>query len=80
LLLAWEVRVAEGVLSPAEEREAAIVRDEFVRLTARHLDGAYKLAGYLLGDAAEAEDAMQEALTRAWRAWPRMREPASLGP
>jgi RNA polymerase sigma-70 factor (ECF subfamily) len=80
LLFALEVRVAEGAVSPADEREAAILRDEFVRLAARHLDGAYKLAGYLLGDAAEAEDAMQEALARAWRAWPRLREPDSVGP
>src|ERR1035437_5351790 len=78
VLLALEARVAEGAASPAEEREAATLRDEFVRLAARHLDGAYKLAGYLLGDAAEAEDAMQEALTRAWRAWPRLREPDSV--
>ena len=75
-MLAVEVWVAEG----AQEREAAAVRAEFVRLATRHLDGAYKLAGYLLGDAAEAEDAMQEALTRAWRAWPRLREPDSVGP
>jgi RNA polymerase sigma factor (sigma-70 family) len=79
-LFAVEVPVAEGAVRPAEERAAAMVRDEFVRLAARHLDGAYKLAGYLLGDAAEAEDAMQEALTRAWRAWPQLREPDSLGP
>jgi RNA polymerase sigma-70 factor, ECF subfamily len=79
-LLAWEARVAEGAIGPAEDREAAIVRDDFVRLAGRHLDGAYKLAGYLLGDADEAEDAMQEALTRAWRAWPRLRELDSVGP
>jgi RNA polymerase sigma-70 factor, ECF subfamily len=80
MLAFLEARVAEGAINPAEEREAATLRDEFVRLAARHLDGAYKLAGYLLGDAAEAEDAMQEALTRAWRAWPRLREPDSVGP
>ena len=30
------------------------------------LDRAYRLAGLLLGDAVEAEDATQEALLRAW--------------
>jgi RNA polymerase sigma-70 factor (ECF subfamily) len=80
VLFASEVRVAEGALSPAAEREAAALRDEFVRLAGRHLDGAYKLAGYLLGDAGEAEDAVQEALVRAWRAWPRLRDPDSVGP
>jgi RNA polymerase sigma-70 factor (ECF subfamily) len=74
-----EATVAEGRYGAAEERESALSA-EFVRLIARHLDGAYKLAGYLLGDAGEAEDAMQEALTRAWRAWPGMRDPDSIGP
>jgi RNA polymerase sigma-70 factor (ECF subfamily) len=79
-LFALEASVAERAIGPAEERDSALPSTEFVRLAARHLDGAYKLAGYLLGDAGEAEDAMQEALARAWRAWPRMREPDSVGP
>jgi RNA polymerase sigma-70 factor (ECF subfamily) len=80
VLASLEARVAEGAINPADERDTATLRDEFVRLAGRHLDGAFKLAGYLLGDAAEAEDAMQEALARAWRAWPQMREPDSVGP
>jgi RNA polymerase sigma-70 factor (ECF subfamily) len=63
----------------APERESAALSAEFVRLVARHLDGSYKLAGYLLGNAGEAEDAVQEALGRAWRAWPRLRDPGSVG-
>jgi RNA polymerase sigma-70 factor (ECF subfamily) len=63
-----------------EARVAATPGAEFVSLAGRHMDGAYKLARYLLGDAREAEDAVQEALTRAWRAWPQMREPDSVGP
>jgi RNA polymerase sigma-70 factor, ECF subfamily len=35
-------------------------------LTHRELDRAYRLAGFLLGDAHEAEDATQDALARAW--------------
>jgi RNA polymerase sigma-70 factor, ECF subfamily len=31
------------------------------------LDRAYRLAGFILGDAREAEDATQDALLRAWR-------------
>lgn len=75
-----EAQVIEGALSPADEVDAALLRVEFVRLAPRHLDGAYKLAGYMLGDAGEAEDALQEALTRAWRAWPKLRDPDSIGP
>lgn len=46
----------------------------FVDLAERVLDDAYRLAGYLLGDATEAEDAVQEALTRSWQAWSSLRD------
>jgi DNA-directed RNA polymerase specialized sigma24 family protein len=45
----------------------------FVELADPLLNDAYRLAGYLLGSAPDAEDAVQEALARAWRAWPRKR-------
>lgn len=53
-----------------------VARDaaEFIRLIRGELPGAYRLAGYLLGDATEAEDATQEALEKAWHAWPKLRE------
>jgi RNA polymerase sigma-70 factor (ECF subfamily) len=35
---------------------------------------AYRLAGYMLADAAEAQDAVQEASVRAWRGWPKLRQ------
>ena len=38
------------------------------RTVGRHeIDRAYRLAGFILGDAREAEDATQDALVRAWR-------------
>lgn len=40
----------------------------FARLSDRQIDRCYSLAGYLLGDATEAQDATQEAMARAWRA------------
>lgn len=46
----------------------------FVDLAERVLDDAYRLAGYLLGDATEAEDAVQDALTRSWQAWATLRD------
>jgi RNA polymerase sigma-70 factor (ECF subfamily) len=39
------------------------------------LAAAYRLAGYILGDAVEAQDAVQEALERAWNGWPKLRNP-----
>jgi RNA polymerase sigma factor (sigma-70 family) len=47
---------------------------EFVRLLEPALAGGYRLAGYLLGNATEAEDASQEALEKAWRAWRSLRD------
>ena len=46
----------------------------FVALAERVLDDAYRLAGYLLGDSSDAEDAVQEALTRSWQAWGSLRD------
>jgi len=46
----------------------------FVDLAERVLDDAYRLAGYLLGDATEAEDAVQDALTRGWQAYSTLRD------
>ncbi len=52
-------------------------RDEaFTVLIGPRLDRAYGLAWHLLGHAADAEDACQEALLAAWSAWPRLRDPA----
>lgn len=45
---------------------AAALSDELTR--------AYRLAGYLLADAAEAQDAIQEASVRAWRSLAKLRE------
>jgi RNA polymerase sigma-70 factor (ECF subfamily) len=39
------------------------------------LDRAYRLAGLILGDASEAEDAVQEAILRAWRSAGSLRDP-----
>lgn len=56
----------DGGLVIATERPEAIT-SLFERMGEQALDRCYSLAGYLLGDAAEAEDATQEALARAWR-------------
>jgi RNA polymerase sigma factor (sigma-70 family) len=38
-----------------------------------HLDAAYSLACWLLRDAHEAEDAVQDAYLKAYEAWPQYR-------
>ncbi len=50
--------------------------EAFKVLIGPRLDRAYGLAWHLLGNAADAEDACQEALLVAWSAWPRLRDPA----
>jgi DNA-directed RNA polymerase specialized sigma24 family protein len=55
-----------GLFVPTEGPEA--IASAFELLGEQALDRCYSLAGYLLGDAAEAEDAAQEAMARAWRA------------
>jgi RNA polymerase sigma-70 factor (ECF subfamily) len=72
----------EAFLNPEIVRTAvrpAAVRDRpfdtvFVSALEGELAMAYRLAGYLLADSAEAQDAVQEASVRAWRGWENLRE------
>ena len=52
----------------------------FLRLADLQLRPAYRLAGYLLGSSDEAEDAVQEAILRAWRSWPKLRDEDRFAP
>jgi RNA polymerase sigma-70 factor (ECF subfamily) len=54
--------------------------DAFAQLVDRRLNDSYRLAGYILGNAADAEDAVQEAIVRGWQAWGRLRESERLEP
>ena len=63
---------------PIERLETG--RDSFDRLLRPELASAYRLAGYMLCDASAAEDAAQEAVLRAWRAYPTLRDHSQFGP
>ncbi len=63
----------EGVMVQEEAPDRART---FERLSEGQLSASYRLAAVLLRDRTEAEDAVQDALVRAWRAWPRLRDPA----
>jgi len=54
-------------------------RARFLEAARPRLDHAYRLAGVLLGNAAEAEDAVQDALAVAWQSFDRLREPERFG-
>ena len=52
----------------ADEVETGDPGTTWFRTVGRHeIDRAYRLAGFILGDAREAEDATQDALALAWR-------------
>ena len=68
----------EGTLSASEsEREGEVARERFLRQAGRELDRAWRLAGLILGNRPDAEDATQEALLRAWRSLPTLQDPAA---
>jgi RNA polymerase sigma-70 factor (ECF subfamily) len=64
---------------PAHLAEPSSTQDSgvawFEGVGRRELDRAYRLAGLILGDAAEAQDATQEALLRAWKQRRSLRDP-----
>ena len=68
----------DAVRAPADTTGARsrAIDTHFAEVLADELSGAYRLAGYLLADAAEAQDAVQEASVRAWRGWSNLREQA----
>jgi RNA polymerase sigma-70 factor (ECF subfamily) len=88
LPIVWTVAMIHGdagLMRGAKGRALASGRDDdaagqawFRSLGDRELDRAYRLAGFLLGDAGEAEDATQDALARAWDQRSRLRSGASV--
>lgn len=58
-----------------EERRVGDLRaDRFRDLVDQHLDAAYRLAGVILNDRIEAEDAVHEAAMAAWRGFNGLRD------
>ena len=53
------------------EREVA-----FRQLADQKLDGSYRLATAILGDASQSQDAVHDAVLLAWERWPSLRDRA----
>jgi RNA polymerase sigma-70 factor, ECF subfamily len=69
----------EGRLIVTKQDAVESASAEYVRAARAKADDGYRLAGYLLGDADEAQDAVQEALIKAWRSWSSLRDPERFG-
>jgi RNA polymerase sigma-70 factor, ECF subfamily len=65
--------VVRASVQVANAKDVAFDR-AFVTALEAELSMAYRLAGYLMADAAEAQDAVQDACLRAWRGWDNLRE------
>jgi RNA polymerase sigma-70 factor (ECF subfamily) len=70
----------EGQLIVTQQDALERASAEYVLAAEAEADDAYRLAGYILGDAAEAQDAVQEASIKAWRSWSSLRDRNSFGP
>src|SRR5436305_5642240 len=66
-------RAAGSGPAPGHSSPGAGHAAEFNRLIVPHLDGAYNLARYLSRDATLAEDVVQDAMVRAFRAFAQFR-------
>jgi RNA polymerase sigma-70 factor (ECF subfamily) len=73
--------MAAAANEPSDEALMALVAEgderAFRRLAARHTASSLRLAGRMTGSVAEAEDVVQEALLRVWRAAHRWRPSAA---
>jgi RNA polymerase sigma-70 factor (ECF subfamily) len=68
------VEPVRGKVQPAVAIDHTTFDTAFVAALEGELSMAYRLAGYMLADSAEAQDAVQEASVRAWRGWKDLRE------
>ncbi|HJT63393.1 MAG TPA: sigma-70 family RNA polymerase sigma factor [Candidatus Limnocylindria bacterium] len=58
------------------EKESSARADAFRQLADRHLESSYRLALVIMGQPADAQDAVQEAFVLAWRKWGTLRDQA----
>lgn len=60
---------------PAGADRGLTADEAFAALTRRHVDGAFRLAWAIIGSTADAEDAVQDAFSLAWRKRSSLRDP-----
>jgi RNA polymerase sigma-70 factor (ECF subfamily) len=72
--------MVEGQRIATRDEVSADAAADYASAARLKVHGAYRLAGYILGDATEAQDAVQDALVKAWRNWSSLRDTDSFGP
>lgn len=72
-----DVHVADASLDPARELMSER-RATFSAFVESRLGDLYRLASVILGDPVEAQDAVHDALERAWRGWGQLQDAARL--
>ncbi len=78
--MGWFTATVTDRATPAAIRPAdADRRERFLAVARPTLDRAYRLAGLLLANSHEAEDAVQDALVIAWQSFDNLREPGKFG-
>jgi RNA polymerase sigma-70 factor (ECF subfamily) len=70
----------EALTPPAEGAVDGDRREVFGRLAGAELGVSYQLAARLLGNRGDAEDAVNEAVLRAWESFDRLRDRAAFRP
>jgi RNA polymerase sigma-70 factor (ECF subfamily) len=75
----------EGPIATVANRSGGLEREDRESAFARHvdrraLDRAYRYATLMLGDRAEAEDAVHDAALSAWRRWDDLRDKGRFEP
>ncbi len=71
--------VTDTGLDPVTDLAGAERRRRFLAASQPDLNRVYRLAGLLLGNAAEAEDAVQDALAMAWQRFEELRDADRFG-
>jgi len=69
--------VADATVSPGRQWSSER-RTTFARFVETRLGELYRIASVIVGDPVEAQDAVHDALERAWRSWPQLQSPDRL--
>jgi RNA polymerase sigma-70 factor (ECF subfamily) len=73
--MGWLTAIVTEPAADASADRSAARRQRFLASARPALDRAYRLAGILLGNGHEAEDAVQDGLVIAWQRFDELREP-----